>query len=71
MGSWKTTLSGIGTIVVALFTLVVQPMIDADPATLPNFGEFFTIAIAAGGLLFARDNDKSSEQVGAGNTGGK
>ena len=62
--SWKTTLAAIVGIVTALGTLVLNPLMDSDPATLPHWPEFFAIAATAVQGFFARDNDKSSEQVG-------
>ena len=62
--SWKTTVAGIAAILVAGGTLV-QAIFDGNPATAPNY-EATIAAIAAGiGLLFARDNDVSSEKAGA------
>ena len=66
MKSWKTTLCGVLGAVAAAITLVAQPLLDADPATVPQWGPFSVAVTAAFGLLFARDNDKSSEDVGAG-----
>jgi len=63
-GSWKTTLCGLLGIVAAGITLVAQPILDGDPSTVPQWAAFGTTIAAAVGLLFARDNDKSSEDVG-------
>ena len=63
-GSWKTTTAGILGIVAAVAT-AVSAMLDNDPATVPNWSAVAAIASTGFGLLFARDNDKSSEQVGA------
>ena len=65
MNSWKTTLCGVLSLVAAGITLVAVPMMDTDPATLPQWGAFGAAITAAMGFFFARDNDKSSEQVGA------
>lgn len=62
--SWKTTLCGILGVIAAAITLVVQPLLDGDPSTVPQWGAFVTAATAALGLVFARDNDRSSEDVG-------
>lgn len=64
-GSWKTTLCGALTILAATITLVLVPMLDLDPATAPNWSALGAAVLAGIGLLFARDNDKSSEDVGA------
>lgn len=62
--SWKTTVAGIGTILGAIgYALAAQ--FDTDPTTLPNWGGVIVAITSGVGLLFARDNDKSSEDVGA------
>lgn len=63
--SWKTSTSGISAIVIALFTLIIQPLTDNDPATIPNYNVAITAILAGVGLITARDNDKSSEETGA------
>jgi uncharacterized membrane protein len=63
--SWKTSLAGVLSVVVAIITFVANPLLDADPATVPQWGPVLAAVTAAVGLLFARDNDKSSEDVGA------
>jgi len=65
-GSWKTTVSGIMSIVCGGWSLIGAPLLDNDPATTANFAAFIPVLIAGFGLISARDNDKSSEQVGAG-----
>jgi len=64
MKSWKSTLAGVLAIVSAAIALIAVPWLDADPATVPRFGEFFPIAIAGMVGLFARDHDVTSEQAG-------
>jgi hypothetical protein len=64
-GSWKTTLCGVLGVVASAITMIAQPLLDGNAATEPQYAAFGTIAIAAVGLLFARDNNKSSEDVGA------
>lgn len=64
MASWKTTVCGILGIVVAGINFIAMPMLDADPATLPNYTAFVAALTAGIGLLFARDNNVSSEQAG-------
>ncbi len=39
---------------------------DNDPATVPNWTMVISMITAGVGLVLARDNDKTSEQVGAG-----
>lgn len=65
MKSWKTTLAGIAAIVAAVAT-AVSAQFDNDPATLPDWTMVIAMITAGVGLVLARDNDKSSEQVGAG-----
>lgn len=63
-GSWKTTLAAVLAVVAAGITLVAVPYLDADTTTIPQFKEFFAIALAALPGLFARDKDVSSEAQG-------
>lgn len=63
--SWKTSAAGISAIIVAVFSLIVQPLTDNDPATVPNYEVAITAILAGIGLLTARDNDKTSEETGA------
>lgn len=65
MTSWKTTLAGIAAIVAAVGT-AVSAQFDNDPATVPNWSMVIGMITAGVGLILARDNDKTSEQVGAG-----
>jgi hypothetical protein len=55
--SWKTTLAGVATLGLSLAGIFW-------PEYGPKIAAVST-AIAGSGLLFARDNDKSSEDVGA------
>lgn len=62
-GSWKTTSLGMATMVIAIGQ-AIQALLDGNPQTNPNY-ETVATAVAAGiGLMFARDNNKSSEDVG-------
>lgn len=63
-GSWKTTTASILALIVPVLNNLIA-MWDADPATEPNWAIVAAIVPAAVGLFFARDNDKSSEAVGA------
>ena len=62
-GSWKTTLLGVLALLGALVQ-VTTALLDNDPETKPNF-EILATAAAGIGLIFARDNNKTSEDVGA------
>lgn len=64
MNSSKTTIGGIiGGL--ALVLTQVWYAIDADPATVLNFDQILAGLSLMGIGWFARDNDKSSEDVGA------
>lgn len=65
MTSWKTTTCGILGILAALITLVLVPLLDGKPETLPQFENFAAVVLPSIAALFARDNNKSSEDVGA------
>ncbi len=65
MKSWKTTLAGIAAIIAAVGT-AVSAQFDNDPATVPDWTMVIGMITAGVGLVLARDNDKTSEQVGAG-----
>lgn len=62
--SWKTTGAGLGAILVAVGSALTATF-DADPLTVADWGSVIAAVIAGIGLIAARDNDKSSEQVGA------
>lgn len=63
-GSWKTSAAGIGAVLVAAGSALTA-MFDADPTTVPDWGAVVAALIAGIGLLFARDNNVSSEAAGA------
>lgn len=67
--SWKTTAAAITAIIVAIGSMVVEPLLDNDPETKPDWQACVSIVVAASIGFWTRDDDKSSEQVGAGNTG--
>lgn len=60
MKSWKTTTAGIGAILSAL-SLIAKSIHDGDYS---QFGVAITGVLSGIGLLMARDNDKSSEDIG-------
>jgi peptidoglycan/LPS O-acetylase OafA/YrhL len=62
--SWKTTAAGIAAIVAAAATAVVA-LFDADPTTVPDWGAVAAAFMAGLGLVFARDNNVTSESAGA------
>jgi hypothetical protein len=68
--SWETTLTGLGAMLLALGS-ALQAQFDQDPATIPDWGLVLSLSLAGLGLLRARDNNKTSEQVGANPTAGE
>lgn len=64
MKSWKTTTAGIAGIV-SVIAAALQAQFDADPNTIPNWTSVISVVITGAGLLFARDNNVTSEQAGA------
>lgn len=65
MKSWKTTACGVLTIVCAAITMIAVPLLDGKPETMPQYEAFGAMLMPALGLLFARDNNVTSEQAGA------
>lgn len=63
MSSWKTTVLGVAGILIAVGTAAVA-YFDGDVTTEFNIELFVAEITAALGLIMARDNDKSSEEVG-------
>lgn len=62
--SWKTSVAGLGAILVAV-GVAITAMTDNDPTTTPDWGIVFAATLAGVGLFFARDNNVSSESAGA------
>jgi hypothetical protein len=62
--SWKTSVLGIIGILSAAFQLILQPLLDSDPATVPNWEAFIPALTTGIALMLARDNDKTSKAVG-------
>ena len=60
--SWKTTTAGVLSIVVAVASAA---LVWLKTGGLPDFGPVMAAVTAGVGLIAARDNDKSSEDVGA------
>lgn len=61
--SWKTTVFGAGGIVTIVGS-VLNALFDGDPATNVNWVMVMAGLSPAIGLLFARDNNVTSEQAG-------
>lgn len=64
MKSWQTTAAGVAAILAAVAG-AVQLLTDGDPSTNPDWNTTVTAIIAGVGLIFARDNNKTSERAGA------
>lgn len=60
--SWKTTASGVSAIIAAVAG-AAQLMLDNNPSTNPDWTAVIAAVTAGFGLVFARDNDKRSEDV--------
>jgi len=60
--SWKTTASGVSAIIAAVAG-AAQLMLDNNPSTNPDWTAVIAAVTAGFGLIFARDNDKRSEDV--------
>ena len=64
MKSWKTSVAGIGAILVAIGA-ALSAQFDADPATTPDWGAAVAAVVIGVGLIAARDKNVTSEQQGA------
>jgi hypothetical protein len=62
--SWKTTGAGLSAILIAVGS-AIKALTDNDPATTIDIGALAAALMAGIGLIFARDNDKTSKQVKA------
>lgn len=62
--SWKTTGAGLSAILIAVGS-AIKALTDNDPATTIDVGALAAALLAGIGLIFARDNDKTSKQVKA------
>jgi hypothetical protein len=63
--SWKTSASAVVAIITTWLSLVIVPLLDSDAATKPKIDEAVSITVASLIGFFSRDDDKTSEQVGA------
>ena len=61
--SWKTTVFGAGGLLIIVAN-VASMLLDGNPATNPDWSVTIPSVMACLVGLFARDNDKSSEDVG-------
>ena len=64
MKSWKTTVTGLGTILAAIAGALVL-FFDGKPETNPDWTAVIAAVTAGLGLIFARDNNVTSEKAGA------
>lgn len=62
--SWRTTFAGITTIVIAILG-AAKAILDGDATTNPDYPAVIAAITAGLGLIKARDNVVSSEQVKA------
>ena len=69
--SWRTASLGAAAVLYVALKAVAIPLLDDDPATVPNFREVIEALLSNGeiilvslGLWVARDNVVSSQQVG-------
>ena len=65
MKSWKTTVTGVATILTAVGAALTA-MFDNDPSTTIDIAVTIAAVMSGIGLIFARDNNVTSEQAGAG-----
>lgn len=63
MKSWKTTVLGIAAAVIILCNQAIA-LLDNDPATVFELSQVLAALAVFGIGVVARDNDKSSEDVG-------
>lgn len=64
MASWKTTLLGVCTIITAIGA-AGKAVLDGDPSTTFDMATTAAAVMSGVGLIFARDNNVSSEEAGA------
>ena len=61
----QTTAAAILTLVVAVITLGIMPVVDADPNTLINFEGLGAALVVAWGFWKSRDQKQHDKDVGA------
>lgn len=59
ISSPKTTIAGVGAILVAVGSALVA-MFDADPTTMPQWDVVIAAVLAGIGLIFAKDSKASA-----------
>jgi hypothetical protein len=62
-GNWKTTLAALVAALILILT-EIQDLIDSNPDTVFEWNKFWTLGIIVIVGLFAKDGDKTSEDVG-------
>ena len=60
--SWKTTTLGAGGLLYIIIG-IIEVLMDDDPTTTPDWGVQVPLMIASIAALFAKDGDKSTEDV--------
>lgn len=63
-GSFKTGYAGLIAAVVVILNYLVSPLVDGNPETGIKWAELVGGVSLALGVYVARDDDKTSEQVG-------
>jgi hypothetical protein len=64
MTSWKTTVTGVAAILTAVGAALTA-LFDNDPATNIDIAVTVAAVMSGIGLIFARDNNVTSEDAGA------